>query len=127
VRIWGSPWQPAFYDWAFNLDRGDHIAQYWQRIPAGTDILVTHGPPIGHGDECYDGNRAGCVDLLREIQVRQQTTRKKKKKKKVKGERRLNGKGEKGEGNEETNLMQGCKNFHGDLLKRSKRWKEKIH
>src|SRR4029453_10448992 len=22
VRIWGSPWQPWFFDWAFNLQRG---------------------------------------------------------------------------------------------------------
>lgn len=23
LRCWGSPWQPAFHDWAFNLPRGD--------------------------------------------------------------------------------------------------------
>jgi Icc-related predicted phosphoesterase len=39
-------------------------------IPAGVDILLTHGPPIGHGDVCKSGNRAGCVDLLKEIQLR---------------------------------------------------------
>ncbi|MEQ1566809.1 MAG: metallophosphoesterase, partial [Myxococcota bacterium] len=21
LRVWGSPWQPRFFDWAFNLDR----------------------------------------------------------------------------------------------------------
>lgn len=21
-KIWGSPWQPAYFDWAFNLPRG---------------------------------------------------------------------------------------------------------
>ena len=37
---------------------------------AGIDVLVTHGPPIGHGDECEGGHRAGCVDLLAEVQNR---------------------------------------------------------
>src|SRR5437588_8687914 len=26
LRIYGSPWQPRFYDWAFNLKRGPQIA-----------------------------------------------------------------------------------------------------
>jgi len=35
--------------------------------------LLTHGPPIGHGDECCGhNNRAGCVDLLRTVQQRVQ-------------------------------------------------------
>lgn len=33
-------------------------------------MLITHGPPVGHGDRCSGANRAGCVDLLREIQTR---------------------------------------------------------
>jgi hypothetical protein len=46
--IYGSPWQPAFFDWAFNLPRGEPCRQAWQRIPrSGVDILMTHGPPIG--------------------------------------------------------------------------------
>ncbi|XP_065175242.1 metallophosphoesterase MPPED2-like [Sycon ciliatum] len=69
-RIYGSPWQPEFCDWAFNLPRGDACLEKWQRIPSNTDILMTHGPPIGHGDLCSNGLRAGCVDLLREVQHR---------------------------------------------------------
>ena len=42
----------------------------WELIPDNIDILITHGPPIGHGDRCSGGNRAGCVDLLFEIQNR---------------------------------------------------------
>ncbi len=64
VRIWGSPWQPWFYDWAFNLQRGPEIRAKWDRIPAGIDVLVTHGPPLGHGDRTVSGEDAGCVDLL---------------------------------------------------------------
>jgi predicted phosphodiesterase len=51
VSIWGSPWQPWFYDWAFNLERGEEIAAKWRLIPDHTDILVTHGPPHGILDQ----------------------------------------------------------------------------
>jgi predicted phosphohydrolase len=50
LRIWGSPWQPWFHDWAFNLARGKAIRAKWDLIPDGTDILVTHGPPFGFLD-----------------------------------------------------------------------------
>jgi len=68
--IYGSPWQPVFYDWAFNLPRDAHIEAKWKQIPTDTDILITHGPPLGRGDRCAGGNRAGCHYLLKEIQER---------------------------------------------------------
>lgn len=34
LRIYGSPWQPRFYDWAFNLDRGPQIAEKWKDLRA---------------------------------------------------------------------------------------------
>lgn len=43
-KIWGSPWQPPFYDWAFNLPE-DSLEEKWALIPDDTEILVTHGPP----------------------------------------------------------------------------------
>ena len=51
LKVWGSPWQPRFFDWAFNLDRGPDIAAKWALIPDGTDVLVTHGPPAGVLDQ----------------------------------------------------------------------------
>ncbi len=39
LRIWGSPWQPWFGDWAFNLPRGQKLHEKWERIPEGIDIL----------------------------------------------------------------------------------------
>ena len=39
-------------------------------IPEGTDVVLTHGPPLGHGDLCKSGLRAGCLDLLDELQSR---------------------------------------------------------
>lgn len=72
IKIYGSPWQPVFCDWGFNLERGKPCLDKWNLIPCDTDILITHGPPLGHGDKCFDGIRAGCVDLLNTIQQRVQ-------------------------------------------------------
>lgn len=68
LRIWGSPWQPWFYDWAFNLPRGPAIAAKWALIPAGIDVLVTHGPPLGILDRTSRGEDVGCADLLAAVQ-----------------------------------------------------------
>jgi predicted phosphohydrolase len=63
VRFWGSPWQPEFNGWAFNLPRGAALASRWALIPPGTHVLVTHGPPHGIGD-CPGGReREGCEEL----------------------------------------------------------------
>lgn len=67
LRIWGSPWQPWFHDWAFNLHRGAPIDAKWQLIPEGIDVLITHGPPMGFGDQVHGGERVGCEDLLRHL------------------------------------------------------------
>ncbi len=77
VRVWGSPWQPAFNDWAFNLPRGEALAEKWALIPDQVDVLVTHGPPRGIGDdaghEVLQGPnsyllRYGCEELLRAVE-----------------------------------------------------------
>ena len=66
AKIYGSPWQPEFYSWAFNLPRqGEDLRDKWFWIPNDTDILVTHGPPFGHCDEAPFGGHVGC-ELLRE-------------------------------------------------------------
>merc|ERR1719506_2303535 len=62
-RVYGSPWQPEFCDWAFNLSRGEECARRWRAIPMSLDILITHGPPQGFGDITSSGIRAGCEDL----------------------------------------------------------------
>ena len=46
IKFYGSPWQPAFNNWAFNIPRdSDEIAAKWNLIPDDTDVLITHGPP----------------------------------------------------------------------------------
>jgi len=67
VAFYGSPWQPAFLGWAFNLDRGEPLAAKWRAIPDDTDVLITHGPPAGIGDLCSNGDHAGCSDLLARV------------------------------------------------------------
>lgn len=68
IKVYGSPWQPEFYDWAFNLPRnGVDLASKWEQIPLNTDILITHGPPMGYGDTSgppYNEPNLGC-ELLR--------------------------------------------------------------
>ena len=66
--IYGTPWQPEFCNWAFNLPRnGKELEEKWNVIPKDTDILITHGPPQGHldisGPPHNEGN-LGC-ELLR--------------------------------------------------------------
>jgi Icc-related predicted phosphoesterase len=67
IKIYGSPWQPEFYDWAFNLPRGEKIAEKWNMIPENLDILITHGPPHGILDDTIQGMRVGCEDLYKRV------------------------------------------------------------
>lgn len=71
LKIYGSPWQPRFFDWAFNLMRGQEIAEKWKLIPNDTDILITHGPPNGILDEVSRGNwieNTGCEELIKKVE-----------------------------------------------------------
>lgn len=67
VTFWGSPWQPRYHDWSFNLDRGEALRRKWAAIPADTQVLVTHGPPAGFGDRSPVAGRAGCEDLAARV------------------------------------------------------------
>lgn len=67
VKFYGSPVQPRFFDWAFNVDRGEAIKKYWNKIPDDTDVLITHGPPIQILDQSAphkNSEHLGCADLL---------------------------------------------------------------
>lgn len=67
LKIWGTPWQPWFFDWAFNIKLESDRKAKWDLIPSDTDILVVHGPPFGHGDLCASGDRPGCKALKEKI------------------------------------------------------------
>ncbi len=81
ITIYGSPWQPEFMNWAFNLKRGSELRAKWDMIPAGIDILMTHGPPHGILDgvgwpsedvEPGDSSKAirhlGCEELIKAVE-----------------------------------------------------------
>jgi Icc-related predicted phosphoesterase len=70
LNIWGTPWQPIFFDWAFNGDP-ERLRRQWSLIPDDTDILVVHGPPLGYGDGIPERGwvrQAGCPHLLERIE-----------------------------------------------------------
>eukprot|EP00760_Papus_ankaliazontas_P031555 PhM_4_TR5334/c0_g1_i4/m.77790 len=69
VHIFGSPYQPRFYDWAFNLERGVQCRAMWETFPTNIDVLITHGPPLGHGDMIDGGVNVGCKDLLEWVET----------------------------------------------------------
>ena len=69
LKIWGSPWTPTFCNWHFMKDRGSPIKAHWDLIPDDTDILITHGPPLGildkvqYSSKAFREGHAGCADL----------------------------------------------------------------
>jgi len=70
LKIYGSPWQPRFFDWAFNLNRGTEMAEKWKLIPDDIDILITHGPPSGILDEVprkWGIENTGCEELRKRV------------------------------------------------------------
>jgi len=67
IKFYGSPWQPEFHNWAFNLPRGEELAQKWEQIPNDVDVLITHGPAYGILDYAPIGGHVGCEELYRKI------------------------------------------------------------
>jgi Icc-related predicted phosphoesterase len=63
LAIYGSPWTPTFGDWAFMRD-DPMLAAVWAGIPDDVDVLLTHGPPLGHGDLTDSGVASGSATLL---------------------------------------------------------------
>jgi len=69
VSFWGSPYTPEFLNWAFMYPRGAEARKYWDQIPDGLDVLITHGPPFGILDQVTPGGEhLGCAELLKAIE-----------------------------------------------------------
>lgn len=66
LKFYGSPWTPLFFDWSFMLPEVE-LAEKWAAIPAGLDVLVTHGPPHGILDWTNRGEHAGSLSLLHRV------------------------------------------------------------
>jgi Icc-related predicted phosphoesterase len=67
IHVWGSPWQPNFMNLAFNLPRGEALADKWADMPEETDLLITHGPPRGILDQTSRGETVGDRALMERV------------------------------------------------------------
>lgn len=76
INFYGSPFQPEFCNWSFNLPRGKPLADKWDMIPENTNVLLTHGPAHGLLDSVerwngmtseMDYESVGCEELLKRI------------------------------------------------------------
>lgn len=45
VRFFGTPWQPYFCNWAYNVENEQDLDRYYSEIPDDTQVLITHCPP----------------------------------------------------------------------------------
>jgi Icc-related predicted phosphoesterase len=70
VKFYGSPWQPEFCDWSYNLPRGRELAAKWDLIPKDVNVLITHGPPRGILDMVGRRGDIGCEDLRTAVMKR---------------------------------------------------------
>lgn len=68
ISFYGSPWQPEFNNWAFNLKRGQQLKEKWDAIPRDTEVLITHTAPMNILDMPYKGFHIGCYDLFEAVQ-----------------------------------------------------------
>ncbi len=67
LAIYGTPWQPRFFNWEFNLDE-PQLKEKFNSIPGALDILITHGPPksvLDYVPNNYEG--VGSISLLDRI------------------------------------------------------------
>jgi Icc-related predicted phosphoesterase len=80
-KIWGCPWTPRFFDWAFNatreedetFERGPSLKAIYNTVPTDTDIIVCHGPPYNILDKNIEGENVGSkemIDVLRHRNVK---------------------------------------------------------
>ncbi|KAK6042988.1 Ser/Thr phosphatase family protein [Cooperia oncophora] len=73
IKVYGTPWH-SMPGYSFYRPRGQKILHKWNMIPPKTDVLITHTPPLGHGDfnswDKMDGILAGDVELLNTVEQR---------------------------------------------------------
>lgn len=71
LKFWGTPYQPFFCNWAFNIVEEAERAKHYKLIPDDIDVLITHTPPFGILDKVQDvykcGSRTGCKVLRKEV------------------------------------------------------------
>jgi len=68
VRIYGTPWTPTFGAWAFMRPEAA-LRDIFDLIPAGLDILLSHGPVMGILDKVISGQNVGSRESLYKVKV----------------------------------------------------------
>lgn len=53
LKIYGTPYQPYFCGWAFNVPDKKDLYKIYKKIPKNIDILVTHCPPYDILDKSH--------------------------------------------------------------------------
>lgn len=66
INFYGTPVQKHFCNWAFNRDEAK-LAQHWLHVPDNTDVLITHSPPYGIGDNVPRSGCQGSPSLYKEV------------------------------------------------------------
>ena len=69
VKFYGSPVQKIFCNWAFNRPESK-LKLHWEGIPTDTDVLITHSPPYGIGDNVPWSGNQGSPSLYMEVMER---------------------------------------------------------
>ena len=67
IRVFGSPYTPAWYSWGYQYPRGEWS---WDNITEGTHVVITHGPPYGVLDQVTEGTKVfgvGCNILRKRL------------------------------------------------------------
>jgi Icc-related predicted phosphoesterase len=68
VKFYGTPIQPYFCNWAFNVNDISKREMYYEQIPEDTDVLITHSAPHNILDLTIYGDITGCVALRNRIE-----------------------------------------------------------
>jgi Icc-related predicted phosphoesterase len=60
IKFYATPWVPKFKNWVY-MKREEDLVLPYSAIPDDTQVLITHGPPLGVLDISSDKNGVICI------------------------------------------------------------------